>query len=39
MKPPNPLFDVRVKLLAALLALGLGAGTCIVVFLFARSVF
>ena len=35
---PKPLLDVRVKLLSALLALGLGAGACVVVYLFGRGV-
>jgi hypothetical protein len=34
----NLLLDVRVRLLAALLALGLGAGACLVAFLFGHGV-
>jgi hypothetical protein len=34
----NLLLDVRVRLFAALLGLGLGAGACLVAFLFGRGV-
>jgi hypothetical protein len=35
---PKPLLDIRIRLLAALVGLGLGAAACLVVFLYGHSV-
>jgi hypothetical protein len=38
MRAPKLLLDVRVRLLAALLALGLGVAACLVAYLFGHGV-